>query len=143
MDTPTDTLPLINPVAEETPAPVILTQAVVPPPVVEVPAEPVEAAPAKPIKAPVSGQSGPALKLTYERLNSKEVKLLSWLSSRKGPTTSHTIEALAAEVFTAEKLSRANSWVRNCLRRLVRAKLILKTKPGSYRIGSAGRAIMK
>jgi len=103
---------------------------------------------AKPAKAktkakhkPVSGQSGPAIKeLTFEDLNKKE-KLLLGCFEVKGDREVRTIEALAAEAFKTASVSvkKANSWARNSLRRPVRAGLVEKPEPGSYRLTALGR----
>ena len=90
---------------------------------------------------PVSGQSGPAIKeLTFEDLNKKE-KLLLGCFEVKGDREVRTIEALAAEAFKTASVSvkKANSWARNSLRRPVRAGLVEKPEPGSYRLTALGR----
>jgi len=93
---------------------------------------------------PVSGQSGPAIKeLTFEDLNKKE-KLLLGCFEVKGDREVRTIDELAAEAFKTASVSvkKANSWARNSLRRPVRAGLVEKPEPGSYRLTALGRKIV-
>ena len=97
---------------------------------------------AKSKRKAISGQSGPALKLTFEDLNKKE-KLLLGQFELKGDRETLTIEELA-DTFkaAAHSAKKANSWVRNSLRRPMRASLVEKPTPGSYRITQAGRKVM-
>ena len=97
------------------------------------------AATAKHKHKPVSGQSGPAIKeLTFEDLNKKE-KLLLGCFAAKGDREVRTIESLAAEAFKTVSAKKANSHARNSLRRPVRARLVEKPEPGSYRLTALGR----
>lgn len=86
---------------------------------------------------PTSGQSGPPLELTKERLNSKEEKIVTYLSGEANPVT---IIALASICFGDQLTSKANSWVRNSLRRLVRAKWVEKVGQGTYRLTEMGHS---
>lgn len=93
---------------------------------------------------PVSGQSGPVIKgLTFDDLNKKE-KLLLGCFEVKGEREVRTIEQLAAEAFktAAHSLKKANSWVRNSLRRPVRCGWLEKPEPGSYRLTPEGRKVV-
>jgi len=82
---------------------------------------------AKPEK-PTSGQSGPKLDLVRDDLNPKETAVLTLLR-RKG-------EASIADLMKAfpnKPKAKANSWVRNSLRRLVCARLAKKVGRGTYK----------
>ena len=96
---------------------------------------------------PVSGQSGPPIKgLTFEDLNKKE-KLLLGCFELKGDREIRTISQLADEAFKTASVSvkKAESWVRNSLRRPIRSEpaWLEKTEPGSYRLTVYGRNQLK
>jgi hypothetical protein len=93
---------------------------------------------AKQAKAPKSGQSGPPLDLGYGDLNDNERKVVAVFKG-KGERKPKTIADLAKECFPSKKFAKANSWVRNSLRRLVRADWLEKMERGSYRITDKGR----
>jgi len=78
-------------------------------------------------RAPSSGQSGPPLDLREADLNPKEVRVLRALSEG-GQQTLKELEG----VFSGEPSSRANSWARNALRRLVRGGLVRRVGKGTY-----------
>jgi hypothetical protein len=113
------------------------------------PAKPVKAAKAakeaKVVKAkaakPTSGQSGPALTLRAADLNKNETKLLCSFGDYKGGEEIGIAE-LAKETFPSKPKATANSWVRNALRRLVRAWLVDKTDRGTYKLTKAGRSLV-
>jgi hypothetical protein len=91
----------------------------------------------------ISGQSGPRIKeLAWDDLNKKE-KILLGCFELKGDRETRTIEALAAEAFKTVSAKKANSHVRNSLRRLIRGDLLEKPEPGSYRLSVLGRKIVK
>lgn len=75
-----------------------------------------------------AGQNGP--RIVSLAPNSKEGIVLGVLRDA-GRVMS--LAALAALAFSAELPSRGNSWVRNALRRLVRARLVEKVSSGKYR----------
>jgi hypothetical protein len=87
-----------------------------------------------------SGQAGPALDLGVEQFSDKERKVLDVLNgSGSGSREIFTIEQLAAECWKSKTKKQANSWVRNSLRRLVRAGAIEKVERGQYRVSDSGR----
>lgn len=91
-------------------------------------------------KTPTSGQSAPPIELSSDALNAKEAKVLAALNgSGSGVRPVMTITDLAAECFKSQSKKRANSWVRNSLRRLVQSGLIEKVERGKYRVSEAGR----
>jgi len=93
--------------------------------------------------APTTGQSGPPLKdLTAEDLNEKEVAVILVLGT-EGHRTDKTIADMAAACFPNKKKVQANSWVRNGLRRLVRAKLLEKSGRGLFKQTLEGREVAK
>lgn len=87
--------------------------------------------------APTSGQSGPPIELSLDRLNSKERRVLDTLN--EPPVAPMTIEELAETCFKSQGKKRSNSWVRNSLRRLVQGGLVEKVSRGSYRISETGK----
>lgn len=90
-------------------------------------------------KKPVSGQSGPAIEsLPWSALNKKEKRVVGCFEL-EGEGEIRTIESLAKEAFPHQPAKKANSWVRNSLRRPVRANWLEKVKPGEYRLTEAGR----
>lgn len=90
-----------------------------------------------------TGQGGPAIKdLTAEDLNDKETAILLALGT-EGHRTEKTIKALADECFPNKKKAQANSWTRNGLRRLVRAKFLEKEGRGVFKQTVDGRNVAK
>lgn len=89
-----------------------------------------------PKNPPVSGQSGKPLDLEAQDLNSKEGCVVAALAGDVNPAP---INALAAICFPNEG-AKANSWVRNSLRRLVRARWVEKVGTGTYRLTDEGRS---
>jgi hypothetical protein len=85
---------------------------------------------------PTTGQSGPAIELAKEDLNSKELRIVTVLSEDANPLP---ITALAAACFKEESAAKANSWIRNSLRRPVRGKWIEKMGRGTYRLTQTGK----
>lgn len=95
---------------------------------------------AKPVRKPISGQSGPPIEdLPWSALNKKE-KLLIGAFDLEGEREVRTIEQLA-EVFTnAKNKAQAYSWARNSLRRPMRnGGWLEKLKAGEYRLTAAAR----
>jgi hypothetical protein len=93
--------------------------------------------PKKRTSEPKSGQSGPPLDLKKADMNEKEKKILSILASDLNPMP---INALATTCFPDAPASKANSWVRNSLRRTARAKWVEKVGKGTYRLPEEARA---
>lgn len=90
-----------------------------------------------------TGQSGPAIKdLTVEDLNDKETTIMLALGT-EGHRTEKTIKQLADECFPNKKKAQANSWIRNGLRRLVRAKFLEKDGRGVFKHTVDGRNVAK
>jgi len=96
-----------------------------------------KAAKKKRAEQPTSGQSGPPLELIRDKLNEKESRVVSVLAGDANPVP---INALATNCFADQPASKANSWVRNSLRRLARAKWVEKVGKGTYRLSENGRA---
>jgi hypothetical protein len=90
----------------------------------------------KAASSPSSGQSGPAVDLLRDRLNDKEIRVVTVLSGDLNPVP---INALATNCFADQPVTQANSWVRNSLRRLVRGKWVDKVGKGTYRLSDVGR----
>lgn len=99
---------------------------------------------AKSVKAkarhkPVSGQSAPPIEsLPFDALNKKEKKVVGCFVARTAREVL-TIEDLADVAFPSQPAKRANSWVRNSLRRLIRARWLEKVTPGEYRLSKGRR----
>lgn len=87
------------------------------------------------VKDVLYGQKGPALDLKYERLNKKELAILAAFTSF-GVSETYSITSLALKCFPDENVKVANSWVRNCLRRLVRSAWLVNVYPGHFRVPS-------
>lgn len=86
---------------------------------------------------PSSGQSGPTVDLNKKKINPKEQKILAALNHGKGP---QKIAELAAEAFgNKPSQAKANSWVRNSLRRLVRGGLVEQAARGTYKLTAKGK----
>lgn len=91
-------------------------------------------------KIPTSGQSGPSVELSADRLNSKESKVFAALNDPgSGVRAILTITELAGACFKSRGKRQANSWTRNSLRRLVQAGLAEKVDRGKYRVSDSGR----
>lgn len=78
------------------------------------------------LKGVLEGQKGPTIDLPYDGLNEKERSVLR-VFNPIGPRGAVRIEELARYSFPAlfvKDSGRANSWVRNSLRRLVRGNWI-------------------
>lgn len=94
-------------------------------------------------KTPSTGQGGSVIKdLTAEDLNDKETAIMLALGT-EGQRTDKTIKDLAAECFPNKTKAKANSWTRNGLRRLVRAKFLEKDGRGVFKHSVEGRAVAK
>jgi hypothetical protein len=88
---------------------------------------------------PTSGQSGPAIILSVSDLNPKEKKVAETLNgdpSRKP----YLLSDLAVAVWPSQPKVKANSWVRNSLRRLVRGGWVERAEKGTYQITEKGQA---
>ena len=96
-----------------------------------------------------SGQSGPELAYAYESLNEKERAVLKLLCAYYANEEGVTLSAIAAMFSmqfgagvtlskSGKKVDRANSWARNCMRRLVRAGFAEKVDAGTYQVTEAG-----
>jgi hypothetical protein len=92
--------------------------------------------PKAPRGEPKSGQSGKPTDLYKARLNAKELLVVGVLHGDANP---FPINALATNCFSDQTASKANSWVRNCLRRLVRGKWVEKTGKGTYILTDHGK----
>lgn len=106
--------------------------------------KPVKAKAKKPAKAPkkkpTTGQSGPPLDVPFEKLNTKECKVIDFLNGKgKGPRNPLKIVELAKGCFPRESKKKGNSWTRNSLRRLTCGGWVEKLERGSYRISEKGR----
>lgn len=95
--------------------------------------------------APSSGQSGPELDLEVSDLNPRELRVVMFLNQSgqfgdgSGKRTDFTIAEIAAGCWKNKPKAQANSWARNCLRRLVRSSLIEKQDRGVYRVSQKTR----
>lgn len=79
---------------------------------------------------PSSGQSGPKLSLEKGDLNDKEAKVLASIRRAKNGIT---LSDLAERTFPKSiGKAKGNSWTRNSLRRLIRARLVKKMGRGEY-----------
>jgi hypothetical protein len=91
-----------------------------------------------------TGQTGPAIEVPVEDLNHKEKKVLQGLNGTgRGRRGELKIQEIGDEAFPRESKERRNSWVRNSLRRLVRAGLAEHGEEkgdGTYQISLEGRA---
>ena len=90
--------------------------------------------------APKSGQSGPPLDLPPAKLNEKEKVVTATLLKLDGDS-SMSLAELAEKCFP-DGDKKANSWVRNSLRRLVRAGYVAKIDRGTYQMSKAGRKLI-
>jgi hypothetical protein len=89
---------------------------------------------------PTSGQSGASLELELSDLNPKERRLLLVLNGEgSGKRVEIGIPELADACWKHKTKFQSNSWTRNSLRRLIRAKLIDKQKRGVFRISELAR----
>ena len=90
---------------------------------------------------PTSGQSGPIMKdLKLSDLNPKERRVLVAMNGEgTGKRVEMGIPDLATSCWKNKSKFQSNSWVRNSLRRLVRAKMIDKLARGAYRISDGAR----
>jgi hypothetical protein len=90
------------------------------------------------------GQSGPPLDLTLADLNPKETKVLVFLNGEaNGPKRKIvSISDMAKALFKYKSKKVGESWVRNALRRLVRASLVEKDDPGFYMITFHARDLL-
>lgn len=87
---------------------------------------------------PTSGQSGPPLQLAKADMNEKELRMLGVLAADLNPIP---INALATSCFSDAPSDKANSWVRNSLRRTVRARWVDKVGKGTYRLTAEAREL--
>lgn len=84
-------------------------------------------------KKPSQGQKGSSLTLT--KVNPNERQVLGKLNHGSGPQKITEI----AKVFKNAGEAKANSWVRNSLRRLVRGGLVQQVGRGEYKLTAAGK----
>lgn len=83
-----------------------------------------------------SGQSGPPIEhLAIDELNKKERKVLVYLFV----APKAKILEIALGCFSTQPQVRRSSWVRNSLRRLVRASLVERVDAGTYKLTLRGR----
>jgi hypothetical protein len=68
-------------------------------------------------------------------LNDKEIKVMTALRKFRNGTI---LSELAKEAFPRQSKAQGNSWVRNCLRRLVRAGFVQKVDRGTYKATPKG-----
>lgn len=98
--------------------------------------------------APSSGQSGPELDLEISDLNPRELRVAMFLNQSgqfgdgSGKRQDFTIVEVAGGCWKNKPKAQANSWVRNCLRRLVRAGMVEKQDRGVYRIATKTRSAL-
>jgi hypothetical protein len=85
--------------------------------------------------APTTGQSGPPVDFSKKSLNPKEAKVLGALNHGSGPRSIAEI----AEIWKSQGLAKANSHVRNSLRRLVRGGLVEQVERGVYKLTAKGK----
>lgn len=91
------------------------------------------------------GQNGPKLSLSWEKLTTNERRVIKSLLPSPGEHRKPmSISEIAAETGWAKRMSqaKANSWVRNQLRRLVRADYVEhaeKIKDGNYILTDYGK----
>lgn len=91
---------------------------------------------------PKSGQSGPQISnMKFEKLNSNEQKVLRMMAASDAKTL-RIVEISGATFERKEGPEKANSWVRNALRRLVRAGFVGKAERGTYKVTAAGRKVL-
>lgn len=84
-----------------------------------------------------TGQSGDKIELAASQLNDNERAVVGALYEDMNPLS---IVALATVAFPSQPPSRASSWARNSLRRLVRGDWIEKMGRGTYALTEKGRA---
>jgi hypothetical protein len=95
----------------------------------------------EPKKRSSSGQCGPPIvDLDFNGLNLKERRLVEVLLVRTKPTK---ILDLAYLCWPNEPKVRRSSWVRNSLRRLVRAQFVARVSDGLYKITATGRKYVR
>jgi hypothetical protein len=78
------------------------------------------------------GQCGERLKLSEDQLTDKERRVLSFLRLCDKSGREASLAQIAASCFASQGKTRSNSWARNSLRRLVRARFVMRTAPGHY-----------
>lgn len=89
------------------------------------------------MQSKLEGQSGPRLSLKGSDLRPNERRVMAaFRKTEKLPTNTLALSSIAFKEL-AEPFARSR--VRNALRRLVRSGLVLKSRPGVYRL--AHRAI--
>jgi repressor of nif and glnA expression len=82
---------------------------------------------------------------SHYKLNAKEQKVLA-VFLRRGRPAPKTIAEIAGECWSRGRgmtTARAQSWVRNSLRRLVSASLLERCATGTYEITDIGRELVK
>jgi DNA polymerase III gamma/tau subunit len=86
--------------------------------------------------APTTGQSGPPVDFSKKNPNPKETRVLSALNHGSGPKT---IGEIADECWKSLGKAKANSNVRNSMRRLVRGGLVEHCDRGTYKLTAKGK----
>lgn len=79
------------------------------------------------------GQKGVPLDLPVEYMNPNELAVLRCFGLRDGYRTTLSITEIADKAFPKKSEKRANSWVRNSLRRLVRGSWLESIDRGVFR----------
>lgn len=83
------------------------------------------------MQSKLEGQSGPRLTLNWSDLRKDERRVMdAFRKTEKLPTNALALSGVA---FAELDEAHARSRVRNALRRLVRARLVLKPRPGIYK----------
>jgi hypothetical protein len=91
--------------------------------------------------APSTGQSAPPIVIHFNELTDRERKLLRYIDGDgEGLRPMVPIKDMVSVfVGTAGTKARANSWVRNQLRDLVRGSWIVKVDRGMYQVAESAR----
>jgi hypothetical protein len=76
-------------------------------------------------------------------LNAKEAKLLGSVFLRPGKPSPKTIAEMAEIVWPEKAKAKANSWVRNSLRKIVKLGILEPVEPGTYDFTPEGRELAK
>ena len=92
--------------------------------------------------APHTGQSAPKYEVTLDMLNANEKTVLLALGT-KGHVTEMTLTDLSVASFPDVQAVKANSWVRNAMRKLTCGSLVEKMGRGTYKHTETGRAMAK
>lgn len=96
-----------------------------------------------PVQRNSQGQSGPKLTLGYVNLTIKERVVLDRIVEAAELGQAITLSALAERCFKGISKAKRNSWVRNQLRRLVRAGFVDPVAPGLYQATRKAKSASK